>query len=70
MKLIHFWTAVNKLAETEAKKAELLGIDERTLRLWKHRLPRTLQRIMAHPELIEALARDAQEDDETVSLAS
>jgi hypothetical protein len=61
MKLIHFWEAVDGLAATEAEKAAVLGLKERQLRNWKRSLPRSLQRIISRPELIAALARDANE---------
>lgn len=61
MKLIHFWEAVDRLAETEAEKAKALGLSERAFRDWKRRLPIALRRLAERPELIDALAKDARE---------
>lgn len=60
MKPINFWAAVDRLAKTDVEKAKALGISERTLRGWKQRLPIQLERIIAMPDVAEALAQDAR----------
>lgn len=70
MKLIHFWAAVDRLAVTEAEKAKALGLSERAFRDWKRSVPRPLRRIVEHPELAAALAKDARENEQAVILTS
>ncbi len=61
MQLPHFQTALTNLGSDNDERANVLGVSEKTLRLWKARAPRILRIIARNPSLADALAKDAQQ---------
>lgn len=59
MLLANFQEALKRLGPNDAERGQVIGISERTVRLWRAKDLRILQIIAAHPELAHALAKDA-----------
>ena len=59
MPLVNFQEAVKQLGPNDIERGQVIGVSERTVRLWRAKELRILQIIVAHPELAHALAKDA-----------
>lgn len=56
----NFRRHIMSLATDDVQRSEILGIAPRTLQLWRvGRLPSNLQKLMKQPQLLRALADDA-----------
>jgi len=61
MPLENFFAAVEQLGATRTQQAQALGMTDRgLLKLRKGSIPRWLSILVARPELLDALMRDAQ----------
>ena len=60
MLLSNFQETLKQLGSDDAERGKVLGVSERTVRLWKAREPRIIQILASNPALARALARDAE----------
>lgn len=62
----NFLAAVDGLGETAAQRAQRLGMTPRALQKWRRgALPGWLRMLADNPELLAAIAKDAQEQPKT-----
>lgn len=61
MPLIHFQETLKQLGSDDIERGKIIGVSERTVRLWRAQEPRIIQIIAAHPALAQALAKDAEQ---------
>lgn len=60
MSLTNFQETLRQLGPDDAKRGEILGVSERTIRLWRAKEPRIIHIIASNPALARALAEDAE----------
>lgn len=71
MAFLNFLEAVDRMDETANQRAKRLGMTPRALQKWrKGQLPGWLKLLVDHPELLEAIAKDAQDCPKKTSLSS
>lgn len=59
MSLASFQETLKQLGPDDVARAKILGVSERTVRLWRAKEPRIIRIIAANPALAHALAKDA-----------
>jgi hypothetical protein len=60
MSLIHFQEALKRLGSDDIERGKVIGVSERTIRLWRAQEPRIIQIIASHPALAQALVKDTE----------
>lgn len=61
----HLHAAILALGESDAERADMLGVCPATLSIWRHRnIPQQFLLLLKHPSLAIALAEDAQQQQE------
>ena len=60
MQLSHFHDVLKKLGTNDIERGRVLGIDDRTVRLWRAQVPRIIRILASNPALAQALAKDAE----------
>lgn len=65
MRLLEFQETLDRLGPNDAERAKVLGVSERTIRLWKAKAPRIIQIIATNPALAQALAKDAESNQQS-----
>jgi hypothetical protein len=70
MHLSKFQEVLRQLGANDIERAKVLGVSERTVRLWREQEPRIIRIIAAHPVLAHALAEDATQNTEPTKTAA
>jgi hypothetical protein len=60
MQLPHFYSVLRGLGSNDNERGRALGIDDRTVRLWRAQVPRIIRILASNPDLVRALAKDAE----------
>lgn len=60
MPLTNFQEMLRQLGPDDAERGKVLGVSERTVRLWRAKEPRIIRIIASNPDLASALAKDAE----------
>lgn len=60
MPLTHFQETLKQLGSDDVERGKVIGVAERTVRLWRAKEPRIIQIIAANPALARALLKDAE----------
>lgn len=60
MQLTNFQEILKQLGSNDIERARVLGVTERTVRLWRKNEPRIIRLIASRPDLARALAQDAE----------
>lgn len=60
MQLTNFQKALHQLGANDDERGQKLGVDDRTIRFWRARVPRIIRIIASNPDLAAALAEDAR----------
>jgi len=60
MPLTNFQETLKRLGSDDIERGKVLGISERTVRLWRAKEPHIIQVLASNPALAHALAKDAE----------
>ena len=60
MPLTHFQETLKQLGSDDVERGKVIGVAERTVRLWRAKEPRIIHIIAANPALARALLKDAE----------
>ena len=59
MPLTNFQEALKQLGSNDIERGKVIGVSERTVRLWREKEPRIIQILGSTSVLAQALAKDA-----------
>lgn len=60
MPLMNFQETLKHLGSDDTERGKVIGVSERTIRLWKAREPRIIQILASNLLLAQALLKDAE----------